>query len=285
MGVINERRANKEQIRSFSRINKPALPSISPWGTSFEKHPALNKLIELEIGSAFTQLSLLVSTFSSHQIVALQTSQSEAFFRGSLKARCLLDPQQTRLRSDLNLKIPERRGNLGWKSRAKAGKITCILYLNVITAVTSIILAPTSAWQRANGGYTWGGKWSTHNAAKTAKSLSQRLFREMPQLSQNSKVHLFHKTCSRETEKWPQKSSFSGSTQNNLTWKGKASSVSAAGTKNAVECVTVPPVQGQFTQNTSTLTHIADICSCQLNEILARRCLSCPCWFLWISPC
>lgn len=28
MGVINVRKANKEQIRSFSRINKPALASI-----------------------------------------------------------------------------------------------------------------------------------------------------------------------------------------------------------------------------------------------------------------
>ncbi len=36
MGVISVRRANKEQIRSFLRINKPALPStILPRGTPF----------------------------------------------------------------------------------------------------------------------------------------------------------------------------------------------------------------------------------------------------------
>lgn len=76
MGVINVRSANKEQIRSFSRINKPAFTIYIALRESLWKH-CLNNLIDLKIRSAFTQPFLLVFSFSSHQFVALQAAFSQ----------------------------------------------------------------------------------------------------------------------------------------------------------------------------------------------------------------
>lgn len=64
IGVINVRRANKEQIRAFSRINKPGLPSILP-----RKGPCLKKhwlnLIELKIRSVFSSTVFLWYSLSA----------------------------------------------------------------------------------------------------------------------------------------------------------------------------------------------------------------------------
>lgn len=145
IGVINVRRANKEQIRAFSRINKPGLPSILP-----RKGPCLKKLSASDRAKDQISIQLdslsLVFTFSGHQIVALKPlfSQSDAacgMFKEQSGVCSPLSVEQTAFLISVNKrKIASSHicSNSFWhgcKFWTISTPMARILYLNVITAV------------------------------------------------------------------------------------------------------------------------------------------------------
>lgn len=123
-GVINVRRPNKEQIRSFLRINKPPL-----W-----KH-CLNKLIDLKMRSVFSESCCLLD----QQQMWLGSDVFSSVWRTKFIS-----------------------SNLGcmeiWDAKVRL-ETDCILDLNVIAAVTiSSHFGTTSAWQDER---PYGAKWDT----------------------------------------------------------------------------------------------------------------------------